>query len=268
MKYKIFPRFKKGIFLVMPIIWTFIIPVDKPINSSVYDWNKLPVKENSTGSVRNILKGPTRALDMLEVKAITLKGKKALKEYTVEKGFDELLILKKGSAIITVGGESKQLSEGSVVVAAQGDRVSVKNPDEGEMTFYSFMFKPGPGKTNTTHPVAKNFHPVFKEWNTLVFNNNENGGRRDVMKEPTSTLKELEIHVTTLKEGVNSHAPHTHPDEEVILMRYGNVDGTINGTHYQAGPGSFFFVTNDDYHGVGNIGNGPCEYYAFRWLTY
>lgn len=266
MRNKFIPRIKRGLFLVIPLIMAFMIPAVKPIPSSVYEWTKLAVKKNSRGSVRSILKGPTRSLDMFEIKAVTLNGKESLKEYTVGKGYDELLIVKSGTAMIKVGKESKQLEEGSIVVASQEDQVSITNPGSGEMTFYSFLFKPR--SSEKAHPEAATAPALFKEWNKIEFKPNANGGRRDIMRQATSALKELEIHVTTLKEGLPSHAPHTHPDEEIILVRFGKVEETINGAPFQLGPGSAIFLTNDDNHGISNAGNSQCEYYAIRWLTY
>jgi hypothetical protein len=66
------------------------------INSSVYDWDKLAVKKTPTGEERVILSGPARTLDMFDVKAITLSQNQSVKEFRVETGFDELLIVKEG----------------------------------------------------------------------------------------------------------------------------------------------------------------------------
>lgn len=86
------------------------------------------------------------------------------------------------------------------------------------------------------------------------------------MRQPTSMLKELEMHVTTLNEGLPSHSPHSHPDEEIILVRFGTVEEMIKDTSYKLGPGSVIFLTNNDFHGIRNAGKGKCEYYAIRWL--
>ena len=238
---------------------------DQTINSSVYDWDKLPVKKTSSGESRIILKGSTRSLDMFDVQVITLNVEQTVKNYKVENGFDELIILKEGSAEISVNSEKKILGAGSVVVASQGDKVNIRNVHNKSTTFYTFLFKPKPS-SGSNRPDVK-VSPVLKDWNTIEFKPSANGGRRDILKQPVSTLKELEMHVTTLNEGLPSHAPHTHPDEEVILVRFGFVDQTINSTHYKLGPGSLIFLTNDDSHGISNAGKGKCEYYAIRWLT-
>ena len=242
------------------------VAADQGINSSVFDWTKLPVKNTTSGEVRDILKSPTISLDMFEIKAVTLTQGQSVKNYKVENGFDELLIIKEGSAEISVNNESKILETGSIVVASQGDKINIRNVHNSNTTWYSFLFKPKAhsGAVKTDPKVT----PVLKEWSTLIFKTNANGGRRDILKQPTSTLKELEMHTTLLNEGLPSHAPHTHPDEEIILVRFGTVEQTINGIPYELGPGSVIFLTNNDSHGISNAGKGKCEYYAIRWLVY
>jgi quercetin dioxygenase-like cupin family protein len=235
------------------------------ISSSVYDWEKMEVKKTKEGEVRGILAGSTKTLNIFDIKVITVNPGQSVKDYKVENGFDELLIIKDGSAEISVNNESKILGEGSVVVASQGDKVKIRNVHNKITTFYSFLFSPKPvAKAN--QPDIKVL-PVLKDWNTIDFKPSVNGGRRDILKQPTSTLKELEIHTTTLKEGLPSHAAHTHPDEEIILVRFGVVEETINGVARRLGPGSVIFLTNNDNHGISNAGTGKCEYYAIRWLT-
>jgi mannose-6-phosphate isomerase-like protein (cupin superfamily) len=231
----------------------------------VYEWNDLKPKGNHGVETRNILKGKTRSLEMFEIKATTLIGGYSIKEYEIKSGFDELFIVKEGTAVISVNERSERLGEGSIVVASQGDVIQVLNGAKNPMTFFSFKFKPF--KPGGAADVVKH-EPFIKEWNDIEFKTTANGGRRDIIRQPLSALKELEIHTTQLKEGLPSHAGHTHADEEIILVRFGRVEENINGIPFQCGPGSAIFLTNDDDHGIRNAGEGPCEYYAIRWLTY
>lgn len=234
--------------------------------SGVYEWNNLKAKGKYGIQVRNIIKSPTRSLEMFEIKAITLIGGYSVKEYKIRSGQDEMIIIKEGTAVVTVNNKSERLVEGSVVVASQGDVIKILNGAKNDMTFYSFLFEPRPVKG--MNKSGEKLDPVFKDWYDIEFKPSANGGRRDIMKQPTSMLKELEMHTTTLKEGLPSHNSHKHPDEEIILVRFGNVEESINGKPYQCGPGSVIFLTNDDDHGIRNAGEGQCEYYAIRWLTY
>ena len=236
-----------------------------PLVSKVYEWNDLKPKGKYGVETRDILKGKTRSLEMFEIKATTLIGGYSIKEYKIKDGVDELFIVKEGTAVISVNEKSERLGEGSIVVASQGDVIQVLNGAKNPMTFYSFKFKPY--KPGGAADVVK--HETFiKEWNDIEFKTNANGGRRDIMRQPVYALKELEMHTTQLKEGLPSHAAHTHADEEIILIRFGRVEETIKGKPFQCGPGSAIFLTNDDDHGIRNAGEGPCEYYAIRWLTY
>jgi mannose-6-phosphate isomerase-like protein (cupin superfamily) len=230
------------------------------INSSVYDWQKLKVKKTSIGEERTILSGPTRSLKMLDVRAVSLNSGQEYPSFTVMKGNDELIIIKEGSAIITINGENKDLAEGSIAVVSQGDKIAIRPAGSKAATFYRFVFTP-------EATTIRTFSPVIKEWSSIEFKTNANGGRRDIIKQPTSFLKELEMHTTQLNEGLPSHAPHNHADEEVILVRFGTVEETINGTPYKLGPGSLIFLSNKDEHGISNAGTGKCEYYAIRWLV-
>lgn len=257
------------IFIFSLFILSTSFSADKILLSGVYDWqNLLPVRTRS-GFVREIIKNPTRSLEMFEIKAVTLKAGKSLKGYTVAPDFDELVIIKEGSVMITINGESKTLEQGSIAVAPQGSKVIIKNPMKNEITFYSFRLKPRPvAAPKAPFRITGEKPALFREWNSIEFKPSANGGRRDLLKEPTSSLKELEIHTTALKAGLPSHAAHTHPDEEIILVRFGTVEETINGKPFRLGPGSVIFLTNDDSHGIRNAGEGQCEYYAIRWLIH
>ena len=255
---------------VLPGILLLLIPLifcsaDNLLTSGVYEWQNLNVRKTRTGEVRDILKSPTRSLEMFDIKAVTLPGGYGFTKYKVKSGTDELIIIKEGMAVISVNEKSERLNEGSIVVASQGDEVKIQNGAKNDLTYFSFQFKP-----RQTEPKSKTINkvePVIKDWFDIEFKENANGGRRDIMRQPTSVLKELEMHTTQLKAGLPSHNSHKHIDEEIILVRFGIVEESINGKPFRCGPGSVIFLTNDDDHGIRNAGEFPCEYYAIRWLV-
>jgi uncharacterized cupin superfamily protein len=256
---------KIGIFAFSILfIFTSIYGV-KIITSGVYSWAKMKAIKTHTGWERDILKGPTQSLESFEIKAITLHPGKESHTYLIDKGCDELVIIKEGFANISINSVKKDIGPGSITVASQGDRVVIKSLPGSDLVYYSLRFKPKPEKT--TVKSQEKYPAVLTDWNSIVFKPSANGGRRDIIKQKTSVLKELEIHTTTLNEGLPSHAAHKHADEEIILVRFGTVEQTINGIAYKLGPGSVIFLTNNDMHGISNAGTGQCEYYAIRWLT-
>jgi mannose-6-phosphate isomerase-like protein (cupin superfamily) len=236
------------------------------LRSSIYDWEKVPVKKTPSGEIKDFLKSPTRSLEMFEINAVTLFPGKEKWKSKVPDATDDLIIIKEGVAEILVNDEQKILGEGSVIVAGDDNELTIQNHKNSNLVFFIIRFKPFGGINKTITPLK--ISPQFIDWKNVEFKPSENGGRRNIMQQKTSVLKELEIHVTTLKEGLPSHAAHTHPDEEIILVRKGYVEETIKGEPFRLGPGSIIFLTNDDLHGISNSGKVECEYYAIRWLTY
>ena len=90
---------------------------------------------------------------------------------------------------------------------------------------------------------------------------------KQVFKDPTATLDELEMHVSTLPAHTPSHAPHKHPDEEILFIKEGTVEVLVNGQTRRVGPGSVIFEATNQMHGIKNVGDTPAVYYAMRWTS-
>jgi XRE family transcriptional regulator, regulator of sulfur utilization len=88
---------------------------------------------------------------------------------------------------------------------------------------------------------------------------------KQVFKDPTATLDELEFHVSTLPAGQAPHAAHKHPDEELIIIKEGTVEALVNGQTRRVGPGSVIFQASNQMHTLRNVGDSPAVYHVFRW---
>jgi mannose-6-phosphate isomerase-like protein (cupin superfamily) len=96
---------------------------------------------------------------------------------------------------------------------------------------------------------------------------NAKGEVRTVVRAPTMTLDELEIHITTLKPGEESHPPHQHPNEELLIIREGTVEALVAGEHKRIGPGSLIFQASNQLHNIRNVGDTPATYHVINWKT-
>jgi quercetin dioxygenase-like cupin family protein len=103
------------------------------------------------------------------------------------------------------------------------------------------------------------------DWTKLEVQTNAAGEKRAVMKEPTPTLDELEIHITTLKPGESPHPPHRHPEEELMIVREGTIETTQNGRVTRVGPGSVIFQASNELHGLKNVGTTPATYHVIQF---
>ena len=102
-------------------------------------------------------------------------------------------------------------------------------------------------------------------WEEIEARPSPNGRSRQVFRDPTATLDELELHVTTLPAGQAAHPPHKHPDEEIIIIKEGTVEALVNGGTRRLGPGSVIFQAANQLHGLRNVGDTPAVYHVIRW---
>lgn len=103
------------------------------------------------------------------------------------------------------------------------------------------------------------------DWNKIKVEPNKTGAVRHFFQAPTPTLDELECHVTTLNPGETPHAPHKHPDEEIIIVREGTVESLVAGEKRIVGPGSVIFQASNQEHAIRNVGKTPATYHVFKW---
>jgi quercetin dioxygenase-like cupin family protein len=128
----------------------------------------------------------------------------------------------------------------------------------------------------STPPVSVPYSPpthknvlgtTFVDWDSLAARYTPVGQVRSVFDNPTPTLEKLEVHITTLRPGMFSHAVHHHPWEEMLLIREGDVLVSINGVKHKAGPGCLIFFASHDPHNLQNVGTTPATYYVINFVT-
>jgi quercetin dioxygenase-like cupin family protein len=105
------------------------------------------------------------------------------------------------------------------------------------------------------------------DWDSLRFKASPVGLYCAVFDEPTPSLEKFEVHVTTLNPGMASHSPHHHPWEEMLLIKEGQIEMSLNGKKERAGPGALVFIASNDVHNVTNVGDKPATYYVINFYT-
>lgn len=108
--------------------------------------------------------------------------------------------------------------------------------------------------------VSKSYH-----WDEAEMTTNDIRMRRYFLKGSTRDLAYLEMHVTTLKPGIQSHPTHTHRPAEIILMIEGESQEQIDDNFYRGQAGDFYFLGSETLHTIKNIGDQPCTYFAFQF---
>jgi XRE family transcriptional regulator, regulator of sulfur utilization len=103
------------------------------------------------------------------------------------------------------------------------------------------------------------------EWSTADTKPNDWGAVRQVMRTPTPTLDELEIHISTLAPGKSPHAPHQHEHEELLIVKEGTLETFQSGATRRVGPGGIIFQASNKLHNVTNVGTSPATYFVIGW---
>ena len=254
---------KKSVLILSALCWPLLgsWAGDLLVDSTVYEWADLEVEKIGTTERRNIIKGHSDGFDYFQVHASSIQPGEAADDLQIHEDLEQLVIIKEGTVELTMHGESKILIAGSVTLALPGDLQGIRNAGLIPATYYLLQWRTkSPGGSVDSSASSK-----IANWLDIDFVSSEKGGRRNIMRRPSSMLAEFEMHTTTLNEGMKSHDPHTHIEAEIILVRYGRVEEMIDGKPHKAGPGSVIFLESMVPHGIRNIGTGPCEYYAFKW---
>lgn len=68
-----------------------------------------------------------------------------------------------------------------------------------------------------------------------------------------------------LNPGKSPHAPHTHPEEEVMVIESGHGEIFCDGKTTKIGPGTVMYTTPNASHGIVNTGDTPIVFYFIKW---
>jgi len=68
-----------------------------------------------------------------------------------------------------------------------------------------------------------------------------------------------------LKPGMSPHPPHTHPEEEFMVITEGTGEIIIEDKTTKAAPGTMMYCAGGKLHGITNTGKGSLLFYFYKW---
>jgi len=87
---------------------------------------------------------------------------------------------------------------------------------------------------------------------------------REFFHGSTHTGFNLEMHETILGPQIETHPPHKHEHEEVIVVVEGSVETSVDGKKDVAEAGSVIYFGSNTLHNARNAGAVPCRYYVLE----
>lgn len=236
------------------------------LGSTIFKWEELAVKPSPVGERRDVTDNPTPTFATFECHITTLNPGKA-SHPPHRHNQEELIFMKEGTADVFIEGQTHRAGPGSFFFYGSGDQHNLTNVGDGRATYWVInlvtALTPTPEKQ---HKDATLRSGVF-EWAKMKAVPTPTGERRDVCNGVSATLDKFSLHISTLKPGETPHAAHRHPDEEIIIVKEGALDVTINGKTDRATAGSIILFASNDLHGLRNAADQPTTYYVVRAVS-
>jgi (S)-ureidoglycine aminohydrolase len=248
-----------GLLLFAPLT---VLAQQDSVLSGVYNWKEPATSKQNKITSAILLEGKVHDFEWMQLTANSLNPSPARIKQTVPKNQEQLIIIKAGTLQVGIGDSTFALNAGSVAVLMPGEKILLNSTQA--CSFYVMKYRSKTPKD--LERGKKNGGSFVKLWDGIPFKPNTNGGgRRDYFEHPTAMQKRFEMHVTTLKEGLRSHDPHTHRAEEIVLMIEGDTEMQIGEKFYKGKTGDFFYVGSNVLHAIRNEGTKPCMYFAIQF---
>ena len=119
----------------------FVLAEQAPVmGSTAFEWNTIPAKPSSSGSVRSFFRARTATLDELEVHATTLNSGQ-IPHPPHRHPNEELIVLEQGTLETLTNGQWKRVGPGSVIFNASNQLHGLKNVGSEPAIYYVINWK-------------------------------------------------------------------------------------------------------------------------------
>jgi (S)-ureidoglycine aminohydrolase len=254
--------FNMRILFVCSFVLFAIVVRAQPVASLKYDWKKPATRVGSHWSTR-LFEG--EAHDMSSIRMTSNAVTSRAETMKVPATEEQLLIVRSGNLKLTINDSTTTIGGGSVAVLMPGQSYTWQNGSPSDScTLFMLSYRSKAPTDNERGMRAGG--SLVKDWNRIKFTPHDKGGIRRYFERSTAMCKRLEMHVTTLNEGLKSHDPHTHAAEEIVIVIEGKTEMQIGETLFKGGPGAVYYLGSNKAHAIRNDGTGTCTYFAFQFV--
>lgn len=229
----------------------------------VYAWKDPDRKTQKNILSATLFEGSVYDMEYLGMRSAVLLPSKAPASVKLSGKEEQLLIIRTGSLTLTIQDSTWTIGPGSIALIMPGEKYSLHNKTTLSCSYYVMTYR-AKLPVDAARGMAAG-GSLVKDWNKIIFKPHDKGGTRKYFERPTAMCKRFEMHVTTLKEGLRSHEPHTHRAEEIIVMIDNKTEMQIGNTFYKGNAGDVYYLGSNVPHAIRNDGTGPCMYFAFQF---
>lgn len=249
----------KRLFFLLSICLVTYVHGQQKIEPKVYPWAIADAKTTSA----TMMNGSGAVLAKHSFQSVVIAPGKSLNFKTTKQDDELFFIIKSGTVDVSLLGNNKTVGKSSVVFLLPGDALNFSNHSAEPVELYEMHVR---SSAPVDHARGTKAGPSFvMDWNDMKFKPHNHGGVRQLFDRQTAMLNRFDVHVTTLNPRFNSHPPHTHKNEEIILMVDGVGDMSIDGNLYRLSTGGLCYVTSMILHNITNVSDYPITYFAIQW---
>ncbi len=248
------------LYILLPF---FVMAQQDSLSSGMYSWKQPKKKNNKNISSVVLFEGKVHDMEWLQMSANMISPSKIKNNLTVPANEEYLIIIKSGSLTLAVKNSTYTIGAGSIALLMPGEIFSLQKEDYDPCKYYVMKYRSRQAMDAARGKTAGG--SLVKDWSKVEFKPHDKGGIRNFYERPTAMCKRFEMHVTTLKEGIKSHEPHTHRAEEIVLVTDNKTEMQISDKLYKGGEGSIYYLGSNVSHAIRNDGVGTCTYFAFQF---
>src|SRR6185295_11656664 len=235
----------------------------QPVASNIYPWANHSVKVEAERETRLVFEGTCPGFKYLKIHVTTQKKGAKPRPMHANEDREEVLIISYGKARFSFGPRSAVLGAGGVALILPGEMQMLENVGDGPLTYYVMQYKSE--KPMDLERGKSAGGSLLLNRDSLEFKPSARGGGRVYFNRPTAMCENFEMHVSKVDKKGPAHAPHSHPDNEIILATEGEPELNIDGKLIKGTAGDLYFISSGTEHNSGNGSDAPCVYFAFRW---
>jgi (S)-ureidoglycine aminohydrolase len=253
---------KLAFLLFACIFWGNILSLAQVVPSKVYHWDESKSKKNKAGNERILFSGSGKVLSSHSISGLILKIGKTIRYSSSNIEKERFFIVKEGVVSVKLNNQDYSIGKGSIVFVLPGDEVKITNNSENDV----HLFEMDASVVDPKQERGKKGGPSFVlNWNDMIFKPHNRGGVRQLFDRPTVMMNRFDIHITTLNPGLKSHEPHTHGNEEIILMIDGHGEMFIGDRLEKISTGDLCYLESGILHNITNVSSNPITYFAIQW---
>ena len=233
------------------------------VESKMYAWKTPSAETDRKVLTSTIFEGRAHAMQHLKMSANSILSSNKKSLFTVPDTEEHLLIIRSGRVVVSLNDSLTTVGAGSIALLLPGEKYGLQNKWNEPCTFYLMQYTSKDSANTVKGDAAAG--SILRDWNKVAFKPHDKGGIRNYFDRATAMCKRFEMHVTTLKEGIKSHEPHTHSAEEIVLIIENQTEMQIGNEFYKGAAGDIYYLGSNVPHAIQNIGTGTCTYFAFQF---